>query len=297
MSKSLIRKNQLHPDINDLVGQYGSGYFISNQSVVYTTGNQTISGRTFEIYNSGNFITNIRVNNPSNEPNSKAGIFLSSPANNVILYTTANNNGYRCIFSGSQFTNYAFESNDLRRLLLSGNRTIIGNATVNNNGANLQVPNGITFPIIKSPLTDSNTLDDYDEGIWLPTLKGDSTPGSATYSSQNGYYIKIGRQVFIHGRVTLSNIGGAVGNLYLDPLPFFTTASTEPNSQSIISINFFNNLTSSVVNIYGLTPVSNNRINLFKLSAAATSSNVRLLNTDISNTTDLIFAGSYRSAS
>jgi hypothetical protein len=62
MSKSLIRKNQLHPDISDLVGQYGSGFFITSgdlanyqftaqltgENVVYTTGNQTISGiKTF----------------------------------------------------------------------------------------------------------------------------------------------------------------------------------------------------------------------------------------------------------
>jgi hypothetical protein len=57
MSRSLIRKTQLHPDVSDLVGQYGSGYFISNQAVVYQTGNQTISGlKTFVnsgIFNSG----------------------------------------------------------------------------------------------------------------------------------------------------------------------------------------------------------------------------------------------------
>jgi len=44
MSRSLIRKNQLHPDISDLVGQYGSGFFISDEQVVYKSGNQTISG-------------------------------------------------------------------------------------------------------------------------------------------------------------------------------------------------------------------------------------------------------------
>jgi hypothetical protein len=62
MSKSLIRKNQLHPDISDLVGQYGSGFFISFASsgdlinslaeivsgdftnTVRTTGDQTVSG-------------------------------------------------------------------------------------------------------------------------------------------------------------------------------------------------------------------------------------------------------------
>jgi hypothetical protein len=59
MSRSLIRKNQLHPDIADLVSGYGDNFFItpveltqalSNfgggnlQNVVYTTGNQTING-------------------------------------------------------------------------------------------------------------------------------------------------------------------------------------------------------------------------------------------------------------
>ena len=48
MSRSLIRKNQLHPDIADLVGQYGSGFFVSDEQVVYISGNQTISGvKTF----------------------------------------------------------------------------------------------------------------------------------------------------------------------------------------------------------------------------------------------------------
>jgi hypothetical protein len=62
MAKSLIRKNQLHPDVGDLVSGYGSGYFVTfddleiildeynpeieltGQNVVYTTGEQTISG-------------------------------------------------------------------------------------------------------------------------------------------------------------------------------------------------------------------------------------------------------------
>lgn len=59
--RSLIRKNQLHPDIADLVSGYGEDIFVTNQelntlfsnlniaqltgqSIVYTTGNQNISG-------------------------------------------------------------------------------------------------------------------------------------------------------------------------------------------------------------------------------------------------------------
>lgn len=60
MSKSLIRKNQLHPDIADLISGYGNDFFITPgeldqallgleaglqlDTVVYTTGNQTING-------------------------------------------------------------------------------------------------------------------------------------------------------------------------------------------------------------------------------------------------------------
>ena len=57
MSKSLIRKNQLHPDISDLISGYGDNYFITpaelnsgiasaqlTQGAVLISGNQTISG-------------------------------------------------------------------------------------------------------------------------------------------------------------------------------------------------------------------------------------------------------------
>lgn len=60
MSRSLIRKNQLHPDMVDLVGQYGSGFFASNGQTVYTSGNQRISGNK-------NFIDKIEIgNSPDN---------------------------------------------------------------------------------------------------------------------------------------------------------------------------------------------------------------------------------------
>jgi hypothetical protein len=60
MSKSLIRKNQLHPDIAELISGYGDNFFITPfeleqailslegeinlSTVVYTTGNQNING-------------------------------------------------------------------------------------------------------------------------------------------------------------------------------------------------------------------------------------------------------------
>jgi hypothetical protein len=45
--------------------------------------------------------------------------------------------------------------------------------------------------------TSANALDDYEEGTFTPTVTGVSTAGTTTYTSQFGFYTKIGRQVFV----------------------------------------------------------------------------------------------------
>jgi hypothetical protein len=55
---------------------------------------------------------------------------------------------------------------------------------------------GITFPATQSASTDANTLDDYEEGTWTPTLS--ATSGSATYNSQPGTYVKVGSMVTLN---------------------------------------------------------------------------------------------------
>lgn len=52
------------------------------------------------------------------------------------------------------------------------------------------------FPSTQNPSTDPNVLDDYEEGDWTPALTF-ATPGdlSVAYSTQDGDYTKIGRNV------------------------------------------------------------------------------------------------------
>ncbi len=62
--------------------------------------------------------------------------------------------------------------------------------------------------------SDANTLDDYEEGTWTPTITSDGgTITSSTFT--NGLYTKIGRIVCVSGLVTLTNVGTASGNLQL----------------------------------------------------------------------------------
>ena len=97
--------------------------------------------------------------------------------------------------------------------LISASTVGVGGATPAASGA------GVTFPATQSASTDANTLDDYEEGTWTPTL-GTLTQVGGTLSS-SGRYTKIGRSVTVTGRLDISGgtVAGAAGS-YLSSLPF-----------------------------------------------------------------------------
>ena len=69
-------------------------------------------------------------------------------------------------------------------------------------GGCLQLKSGITFPATQVASSDANTLDDYKEGSWTPTLN------SGTFSSASCRYTKIGNMVTIFFDVTVGTGGG-----------------------------------------------------------------------------------------
>jgi hypothetical protein len=73
--------------------------------------------------------------------------------------------------------------------------------------------------------TDANTLDDYEEGLWTPTIKNDAETYSATthVSFDEMAYTKIGRIVIISGIVGTSSLGSVSGRICLTGLPFAAT--------------------------------------------------------------------------
>ncbi len=85
---------------------------------------------------------------------------------------------------------------------------------------------GIAFPAAQSASTDANTLDDYEEGTWTPTISaGSGTPTTVTINSAG--YTKIGRQVTLHLDFSIIDKGTANG-VFLFSLPFTSSASFAP---------------------------------------------------------------------
>lgn len=94
---------------------------------------------------------------------------------------------------------------------------------------------GIAFPATQVPSADPNTLDDYEEGTFTPTLTfgGGSTGMTGTFS---GRYTKIGRQVFVQINIVLTAKGSSTGAAAVGTMPF-TSAATFNCPGTIIALN------------------------------------------------------------
>jgi len=96
----------------------------------------------------------------------------------------------------------------------------------------------IQFPATQNASSNANTLDDYEEGSWTPSLRDGGTNRNPTYSSgPSGTYVKIGKQVFIRFGFKLSNKGAGSGsgeiNIYGLPFAPATTGSYQEENISV----------------------------------------------------------------
>jgi hypothetical protein len=96
-------------------------------------------------------------------------------------------------------------------------------------GASSTTGCGIAFPATQVTSTDANTLDDYEEGTWTP-----SVGGTATYTTQAGTYVKIGRVVYFSGYLVISVIGTG-SQITISGLPFTSTTTTDWVSNAGVS--------------------------------------------------------------
>jgi len=100
----------------------------------------------------------------------------------------------------------------------SGN-LLVGVTSANANGGVLQLKSGITFPATQVASSDANTLDDYEEGTFTPTIVGSTSAGTGTYTTNTGKYTKIGNVVTFQVYINWTTHTGT-GNMRIGNLPF-----------------------------------------------------------------------------
>ena len=131
------------------------------------------------------------------------------------IYGTSGETGLR----NPQNTPMFFSTNNTERMRIpaaGGVQAVttisVGNATPSASGS------GISFPATQSASSDANTLDDYEEGTWTPTVT--SSGGTLTSTTSTGTYTKIGRSVTVTFSSIITNPGTASGYMILSGFPF-----------------------------------------------------------------------------
>jgi hypothetical protein len=122
---------------------------------------------------------------------------------------------------------------------------------------------GITFPATQSASSNANTLDDYEEGTWTPNFLADS--GSATYTTQNGTYTKIGRQVTAVFYIQV-NTSSSLVTSSIQGLPFVTSSASEFSGTALS--NYDTGAYSGQCNVLGLVVPGSSRLQIRKTNSA-----------------------------
>lgn len=145
--------------------------------------------------------------------------------------------------------------------------------------------NGLTF---NGDTAAANALDDYEEGTFTPTLAFGGASVGVTYDPNQGTYTKIGRQVTVNGRITLTSKGSSSGLAAITGLPF-TIANTEGNWTSA-SFRFNNITFSTQIQTVG-SPNSTSFV--FTQTNGVTGVSADVTNSNFANNTEIQFSLTY----
>ena len=288
----------LKPNAIDISGSTSGTTTLQATAVAGTTtltlpaATDTLVGRATTDTLTNKTLTGAVMNGTVGATTPSTGAFTTLSATDVIKQTgnpslaaagateafVAHNTGYGAVLYG-QGTTYdvaLLDRNTTPRLTvtttavavtgtISGTTTIgVGAATPSTSGA------GITFPATQAASSNANTLDDYEEGTWTPSLGG-----TATYTVQQGQYTKIGRMVNIRCNIEVLLLGTG-STTTISGLPFTSFATSNSNPTASASVGYFASLAVSPVYISAYVASNDTTMNVAGLTAAGATSNAAL---------------------
>lgn len=134
----------------------------------------------------------------------------------------------------------------------------------------------------------ANALDDYEEGTWTISIQFGGAAAGVTYSINTGAYTKVGRQVTVTGRLTLTSKGSSTGNVLITGLPF--TIQNADAAYPAFALGAVSSITfADFIQSFGIINTTTIRFD------ETTNAGVRttLTNADFANDSSVIISGSY----
>ena len=161
--------------------------------------------------------------------------------------------------------------------------------SANSTAVNSISTSSIVFPATQVSSAGVNTLDDYEEGSWTPSVGGSSTYNTGGFA-RVGRYTKLGNIVWICGYFSIASLGSGSSQT-VSGLPF--TAENVTNLLPAININFFGSLN---YGFYTLNGYIINNTTTFNLAYNNNSNNSQAPISALNNNSSLYFTGIYSTA-
>ena len=132
-----------------------------------------------------------------------------------------------------------------------------------------------------------------ESGTFTPTIIGLTTTGDNTYSSNSGFYEKIGRTVIFHILITMSAKDPAMeGAVYIAGLPF--VAYPQAGRYNSVSIGFYSNIVTAGKQLGGFLQDNKTTIGIYLSGDNIANSNLSALG--INNNTAIRLSGMYQTS-
>jgi hypothetical protein len=172
--------------------------------------------------------------------------YTATNGTSVVLASGAALNDEVVIVAFKSFTvadTYTKGEVDAFAVKLTGAQTVAGVKTFSSQpvfsaGIDLSSNGQVKFPATQNASSDANTLDDYEEGTWTPTI------GSGVFSTQNAKYTKIGRLVHVICFAANFSDRSTASTLQIGGLPFASTGGSD--STGSLFMRYTNNAVTSV---------------------------------------------------
>jgi hypothetical protein len=150
----------------------------------------------------------------------------------------------------------------------------------------------IQFPASQNASANAQTLDDYEEGAWTPTLGGTGGESGQVYTTQVGTYTKIGKLVTLTGRIVLSTLGTLTTAVQIEGFPFALDATANLYTPSSVR---WENTTTALVGLWMEAQTSATVAPLRYINAAAQGSTA-VVQATLANNTSMWFSFTYMAA-
>jgi hypothetical protein len=187
------------------------------------------AGKAFEFSKEGNAV----YATASNTRYDTSNAYLNSSGN--FIYSASNFATFYSQFNGTHSWHTAASGNAGDPISFTQALSVGLGTSLALQGATSQTGTGITFPATQNASSNANTLDDYEEGTWTPTVTGNITDPVYTASIASGNYTKIGRMVYVEFLIVITGVTSqGTGNVNISGLPFSSSSGIYQSNISFV---------------------------------------------------------------